>query len=182
MSAQAFFFYIAGVEPCATGMFFTLYELARNPHILHRVHEDIDKLFEQDKEITYENLSKINYIENVMDEAMRLHPPVIILTRKCMQDTVLPFSKIQLKNNMMVQIPIYSIHYDAKYYPNPEVFDPDRFSDEEKEKRPNYTHMPFGEGNRMCLGKLSILILYNIYESTVASQLFACSDENSHCI
>lgn len=49
-------------------------------------------------------------------------------------------------------IPVYAIHHDAEYYPEPEVFDPNRFLPEEVEKRPNMTFLAFGEGPRICLG------------------------------
>lgn len=59
---------------------------------------------------------------------------------------------------------MYSIHNDPKYYPNPEVFDPERFTTEEKDKRPNGTFLPFGDGPRHCIGNIlycSIIIDYS---------------------
>lgn len=50
---------------------------------------------------------------------------------------------------------MYSLHHDPKYYPNPDIFDPDRFTPEEKSKRPNGTFLPFGDGPRHCIGIFS---------------------------
>jgi cytochrome P450 len=50
-------------------------------------------------------------------------------------------------------IPVMALHHDPKYYPEPERFDPERFSEEEKQKRTHYVYLPFGEGPRICIGK-----------------------------
>lgn len=53
-----------------------------------------------------------------------------------------------------VMIPVYSIHHDPEIYPKPEIFDPDRFTEENKSRRPHYAYLPFGSGPRNCIGKL----------------------------
>jgi hypothetical protein len=60
-----------------------------------------------------------------------------------------------------VYIPVFALHHDPKYYPNPEKFDPERFSEENKQNRPNYTYLAFGEGPRMCMGKKNSLDIRN---------------------
>lgn len=59
-----------------------------------------------------------------------------------------------------VHIPVLGIHRDAQYYPNPEEFNPENFSQENKAIRPDYTWMPFGEGPRMCIGKSGIIQVF----------------------
>lgn len=57
-----------------------------------------------------------------------------------------------IEKGQKIVIPMSSIHHDPKYYPDPNVFDPERFTKEEKSKRPNCTFIPFGEGPRHCIG------------------------------
>jgi cytochrome P450 family 6 len=53
---------------------------------------------------------------------------------------------------IMVVIPVVAMHHDPKYYPDPDRFDPERFSEVEKKKRPHFSYLPFGEGPRICIG------------------------------
>lgn len=77
-----------------------------------------------------------------------------MLNRICTKDYKIDNTNIIIKKGTRVIIPILGLHSDPKYFPNPEIFDPERFSDEETVKRIPYTYMPFGEGPRHCIGKL----------------------------
>nr|AGO62008.1 cytochrome P450 CYP321A10 [Spodoptera frugiperda] len=151
LSAQALFFFAAGVEPCANAIYATLYLLSVHPEILEDVHQEIDKHFEKyNNNITYDVICEMEYTEKVLSEAMRMFPPIGFLTRQCVQDTVLPVGNIPVQKGTKIFTPIYDIHHDPELYPDPEVFDPERFS---KDRRPNDDiYMPFGMGNRTCIG------------------------------
>ena len=90
-------------------------------------------------------------------ETLRKYPVVPILDRVCCSDYKLPAATgngtITLPAGIGVYIPVLALHHDPTYFPEPEKFDPDRFTEENKQSRPNYTYIPFGEGPRMCLGK-----------------------------
>lgn len=76
---------------------------------------------------------------------------------------------------MLILVPVHAIHHDEEYYPDPEKFDPDRFTEEEIAKRPAYTYMPFGEGPRICIGlrfamlqiKIGLVLLLRQYRFRV---------------
>jgi len=70
-----------------------------------------------------------------------------------------PDDTLVIKKGTKVLIPAYAIHHDYRYYPDPETFDPERFSPEEKAKRPNGTYMPFGDGPRLCIGMYFVTLV-----------------------
>jgi hypothetical protein len=86
-----------------------------------------------------------------------MYPIISFLERKCCSDYLLPAPTgtgiITLPAVTGVYIPLLGLHFDATYFPEPQKFDPDRFTEENKHSRPNYTYIPFGEGPRMCIGK-----------------------------
>jgi len=69
------------------------------------------------------------------------------------QPYIIPDTTAELDEGVRVVIPVYAIHHDPRYYPEPDRFDPERFSDEAKSFRPHFTFLPFGEGPRNCIGK-----------------------------
>ncbi|XP_046976581.1 cytochrome P450 6k1-like [Vanessa cardui] len=153
LAAQAFFFFIAGVEPTAFAMFATLVELGKNPEIQKRLHEEIDEAFEKcDGKLTFDVISNMNYLDMVMSEAMRIHPPIGFLSRLCTEDTVLPVGNIKVDKGTRIFTPIYELHHDPAYHPDPEVFNPERFSKENLKNMIDVTFQPFGKGNRICVG------------------------------
>jgi cytochrome P450 len=93
----------------------------------------------------------------VFTETLRKYPSLPFLERKCCSDYELPAPNgngtITLPAGTGVYIPAFGLHYDPTYVPEPEKFDPARFTEQNKRSRPNYTYIPFGEGPRMCIGK-----------------------------
>ncbi|XP_013148732.1 PREDICTED: cytochrome P450 6B5-like [Papilio polytes] len=152
LAAQAFFFFVAGVEPSATAMFAILVELGRNPEPLKRLHEEIDSTFDKYNKITYDILTEMEYLDMVYNEGIRMYPPIGTLVRKCIKDTVLPTGNLKVEAGTKVFTPIFEIHHDPKYYPDPEVFNPERFSRENLKNLNSNAFMPFGEGKRLCIG------------------------------
>ena len=90
-------------------------------------------------------------------ETLRKYPVIPFLDHMCCTDYKLPAPSgngtITLPAGTGIYIPILGLHHDPKYFPEPENFDPDRFTEKKKHSRPNYTYIPFGEGPRMCIGK-----------------------------
>jgi len=100
-------------------------------------------------------------------ETFRLHPPVPVLNRVCTQKYTIADSNITLNVGDKLIIPIYSLHRDPKYYSDPEIFDPERFTEENVSSRLHGTFLPFGDGPRICIGKylhlIPILHFYHNY-------------------
>ncbi|VVC43867.1 Cytochrome P450, E-class, group I,Cytochrome P450,Cytochrome P450, conserved site [Cinara cedri] len=152
--ANAFVMFAAGFETVSTAMSFCLYELALKKHIQDRLREEIkSKMSKNNGVIDSEFLIDLNYLDMVLAETLRKYPPTFALFRKASQDYCVPNDSLIIEKGQKIIIPIYSLHYDAKYFPDPEIFDPHRFSPEEKSKRQSGTYLPFGDGPRICIGK-----------------------------
>ncbi|XP_044261565.1 cytochrome P450 6a2-like [Tribolium madens] len=179
IAAQCFVFFLAGFETSSTTMTFALYEMAKNQEIQNKVREEISTVLKKhDGKITYESIQDMKYMNQVIDETLRKYPPVPFVTRKCIADYKIPDEDIVIDKGTTVMIPILGIHYDKDYYPNPEKFDPERFTEENKNARHHYAHIPFGEGPRICIGmrfglmqsKVGLTSLLKNYKFTVSKK------------
>nr|CAD7446875.1 unnamed protein product [Timema bartmani] len=148
--AQAFVFLAAGFETSSTTTTFALYELALNPDIQNKLrHEIITVLEKHDRKVI---IRRYDGDELPGYETLRKYPALPFLDRSAQVDYKIPGTNDILEKGMTVFIPIFGIHYDPKYYPNPEIFDPERFSAKNKNDIPRYANLPFGEGPRNCIG------------------------------
>lgn len=153
-AAQAFVFFAAGFETSSSAMTFALYELAKNPEVQKKLQAEIDDVVRKNGyDVPYEAIHNMEYLEAVINESLRMYPPVGSLFRECTKDYKIPELGIKIEKGTAVNIPILGIQNDPDYFPNPEVFRPERFIGEEKAKRDNFLHLPFGEGPRICIGK-----------------------------
>ncbi|KAJ8944238.1 hypothetical protein NQ314_009515 [Rhamnusium bicolor] len=154
IAAQCLIFFTAGFETSSTTMSFALYELATHQEMQEKVRKEINTVFaKHDNQMTYDSLSELKYMKQVIDETLRKYPPVPLTTRQCVKDYKVPDEDVIIEKGTIVMIPISGIHHDEDYYKNPEVFDPERFNEENIAQRPKYTHLPFGEGPRICIGE-----------------------------
>jgi len=103
----------------------------------------------------------------VFTETLRKYPIASFLDRVSCSDYEMPApagtGTITLPAGTGVYIPVFALHHDSIYFPEPEKFDPDRFTEENKCRRPKYTYIPFGEGPRICIGKERHLLAPCVY-------------------
>ena len=158
IAAQSFVFFLGGFDTSSTLMCFVALELALNQDVQERLREEVDEyLAKENGQISYESLTKMEYMEMVVSETLRKYPPLLIIDRVCSGKFQLPptepgMKSVTLNVNDAVWIPIYGLHHDPKYFPEPEKFDPERFSAENKDKINPYVYFPFGLGPRKCIG------------------------------
>lgn len=154
--AQCFLFFFAGFDPISNHLGFTTYELAVNPDVQQKLFEEITEVEFglNGKKITYDQLQKMKYLDMVISESLRKWPPIALTDRLCVKDYMYEEDgvKLKIKKGMMVAVPSISLHYDEKYFPKSEVFDPERFNDENKRNIKPGTYLPFGIGPRNCIG------------------------------
>lgn len=179
LAAQAFIFFLAGFETTSTALTFSLYELAINPDIQTKARHLIQEVYRKyNGQFTYEMMIELSYVERIIEETLRKYAPTPISNRSTNNNYRIPGTDIIIEKGTTIFIPVHAIHHDPEYYPNPEKFDPDRFSSEEKMKRDPMTFLAFGEGPRNCIGlrfalmqtRVALIILLNNFEFSVGSK------------
>ncbi|XP_049778135.1 probable cytochrome P450 6a13 isoform X1 [Schistocerca cancellata] len=151
--AQSVLFLLAGYETSSTLLSYASYELALSPDVQEKARNEVKNVLSKYGGVcTYEALNEMNYLENVLSEALRMHPPVARIDRMCTKPYTIPGTDVKIDVGDSVSIPVMGLHYDPQYYPDPYKFDPDRFVAEEKLKRPSHVYLPFGGGPRNCIG------------------------------
>ncbi|KAJ0176625.1 hypothetical protein K1T71_007804 [Dendrolimus kikuchii] len=151
IDAQCLLFLIAGYETSSTLLSFAIYTMATRPDLQEKLRVHVIEVT-HGKEIDYELLSQLTYLEAFLLETLRMYPPVARVDRTCTKPYTLPNSSVHLDVGDVVSIPIYGIHMDADHYPEPHEFRAERFIGDEKKERPSHLFLPFGAGPRNCIG------------------------------
>ncbi|KAJ2951467.1 hypothetical protein O0L34_g13619 [Tuta absoluta] len=152
ITAQALLFYAAGFETSSSTMSFMLYELAWNLDVQERCYEEIKKVMAKYEEFTYDSLHELEYLSMAFDEALRKHPVVGVLLRQCVHDFEIPELNLTVKEGTKILISVKAIQHDPRYFPEPDKYDPGRFSPERKNSIQSCSYLPFGDGPRNCIG------------------------------
>nr|WET52707.1 cytochrome P450 [Phaedon brassicae] len=145
-------FMFAGYDTSSIAMAFILYLLAQNPRVQEKVVQEQIDIFGSltpDEPINYDHLQRMRYLETVMMESLRLYPSAPLIGRMLSDDIHLE-NGIVLPKSCVVLLYIYGCHHNPKYFPEPEKFIPERF---EKDDIESNTYLPFGTGQRVCIGK-----------------------------
>jgi cytochrome P450/NADPH-cytochrome P450 reductase len=153
--AQCITFLIAGHETTSGLLSFALYELIRKPKFLEQAYEEVDRVLgaEVNALPTYAQIHQLPYVSQILEETLRLWPTAPAFTRRPYKDTVLG-GRYKVEANSAVVVLTGMLHRDPKIWgDNPEAFDPDRFSPENRAKIPPNAYKPFGTGQRACIGR-----------------------------
>mmetsp|Transcript_17543 Transcript_17543/g.38341 ORF Transcript_17543/g.38341 Transcript_17543/m.38341 type:complete len:614 (+) Transcript_17543:181-2022(+) len=167
---------VAGHETTAAVLTWSLFELSKSPEIMTKALEEVDRVV-GDRDPTYEDIKEMKYIRLVVAESLRMYPQPPLLIRRCRAEDKMPAGagrEATVIRGMDIFMPLYNIHRDERFWPNPDTFDPERFTrpyknpdipewkgfDPEKWSKflyPNeiasdFAFMPFGAGARKCVG------------------------------
>jgi len=148
-------FFSDGYESASFVVSVLLYYLTVYPETQVKLQEEIDDLMEskeEGEEINAEDITNMNYLDQVINEGLRL-APVAFTGRTCTKEWQIPGDSFVVPKGTRVIIPIAGLHFDSKYWQNPTKFDPERFSSENKSNIDSITFQTFGSGPRQCLGK-----------------------------
>lgn len=152
---NAVVFFIAGNETTASTLSYITYCLATNMDVQEKLIAEIDEVLGEG-EATYEDVNKLQYLDKVIQETMRLYPIAPRTDRICKEACTI--KGVDIPAEMGIMIPISNLQKDPEVWPEPEKFDPERFTEEAKANRNPYYYMPFGMGPRICIGmRLALL-------------------------
>jgi cytochrome P450 len=157
-------FLLAGHETTALALSYALYLLSQNAGAQEKLRHEVDRVL-AGRSPSVSEIPSLTFLENVIKETMRLYPPAWTMARTAIAAFELEGYRIPARANVVMSQ--WIMHRDPKFFPEPEKFDPDRWSTSACQKLPRFAYFPFGGGQRMCIGASfatteAALILANI--------------------
>jgi cytochrome P450 len=147
---EAMTLFLAGHETTANALTWAWYLLSQNPEVEARLHAEIDEVL-GGRLPAVADLPRLRYTEAVFAEAMRLYPPAWAIGRQALE--AFPLGDFVVPAKAMVLMSQWVMHRDARFWPEPERFEPERWTPEAKASRPKFAYFPFGGGARVCIGE-----------------------------
>jgi cytochrome P450 len=155
----------AGAETSAHALSWTWYLLGQHPEVTRHVHAELDTVL-RGRTPTLQDLPDLPYSRMVLDEALRLYPPSVVLPRQAnAPDEIGGYA---IPKDAVVVISQYVTHRHPEFWSEPEQFQPERFTPAEETRRHRCAYIPFGEGPRMCIGKPFALMEMHLVLATIA--------------
>ncbi len=148
---EAMTLFLAGHETTANLLTWTWYLLAQHPEVEARLHAELDAVLEDGRAPATQDLPRLVYTEMVVSESMRLCPPAWAVGRLAIKECEI--GGYHIPQGALVLVSQYVMHRDARFFPDPEAFDPERWTPATKETRPPFAYFPFGGGPRRCIGE-----------------------------
>jgi cytochrome P450 len=147
---EALTIFLAGHETTANALTWTWFLLSQNPDVETRLHREVDSVLGR-RIPSYEDLQSLPYTRMVLAESMRLYPPAWAIGRRALE----PFDArgFTIPRRSVILMSQYIMHRDSRFFPDPQRFDPDRWTPEASAGRPKFSYFPFGGGNRVCIGE-----------------------------
>ena len=147
---QILTFLMVGHETTATALMWTWYLLSENPEVATKLYSEVDHVL-GDRLPSGQDCDRLPYTRMVFAESMRLYPPVWLLTRRAVRDVKI--NGFVIRSGSYVHLSPFVMHRDPRYFPEPERFDPERWTPEAVAARPKFSYFPFGGGSLQCIGE-----------------------------
>jgi cytochrome P450 len=162
---EAMTIFLAGHETTANALTWTWYLLSQAPDVERRVHEEADRVL-AGRLPTVSDVDQLPYMTRVITESMRLYPPAWLVGRRSINHYTIGDYAVPPRS--IVVMSQWIVHRDARHYPDPERFDPDRWTPEFKARLPRFAYFPFGGGPRQCIGESFAWMELTLLVATVA--------------
>ncbi len=140
---------VAGHETSSNALSWLLYLLSSRPDCLQRVREEFDAVL-GDAPLSHGDVAKCTFATQVIQEGLRLYPPFWMVDRVAMADDQV--GDLPIPQGSTVIVFVYGAHHARQHWPDPEIFDPERFIKGSEKLRTPFTYLPFGGGPRVCIG------------------------------
>jgi cytochrome P450 len=158
---------LAGHDTTALTLTYTWYLLSQHPEVRDRVHDELGTVV-GDGRPTMDDVREFEYVEWVIDEAMRLYPPVYTIFREPTTDVEL--SGYAIPEGTALMLPQWAVHRSPRFWEDPDSFDPERWRPDRVRDRPRFAYFPFGGGPRHCIGKHLAKLEAQLILATTASR------------
>jgi cytochrome P450 len=164
---EAVTIFLAGHETTAVALSWTFALLARHPAVADKLHAELDEVLGE-QEPTVDDLPRLDYTQRVLSESMRLFPPAWMIGRQAIAD--LELLGYDVPAGTVLLLPPFLVQRDARWWPDPRRFDPDRWTPEAEATRPKYAYFPFGGGPRLCIGETFAWMEGELLLATIAQR------------
>ena len=159
-------FFVAGHETTSNALTWTWALLSQHPDVEARLHAEVDEVLGE-RPPALADLPRLPYTLRVIKESMRLYPPAWTLNiRRAAADTAI--GPYPIRRGDRIWIAPFVLHRRPAWFPDPERFDPDRWTPEREKALPRYAYMPFGGGPRVCIGNGFALMEAHLIVAAVA--------------
>jgi len=158
----------AGHETTATALTWTWYLLCQHPEVYQRMQQEIDSVL-QGRTPSYADLARLPYCLQVFKEALRLYPPAYAFSRRALRDVEIDGYRVP--KGWVVLLAPYTLHRREEFFPEPETFDPERFTPAREKQLPRYAFLPFGAGPRICIGLHFAMMEGQLLLATIAQRV-----------
>lgn len=158
---------LGGHETTAMALTWTWFLLSQHPDVEHRLHAELDTVLSGQLP-TVEHLEALPYTHMVIQEAMRLYPPVFGFTRFATASDEMAGYTIPARS--IIFLSSYCTHRHSAFWEKPETFDPERFTPERSAGRPRFAYFPFGGGPRQCIGNSFAMLEARLVLATIAQR------------
>lgn len=138
----------AGIETTALALSWTFHELGRHPDVEARVHAEVDEVL-GGRPVTVDDITRLTYVRQVVDEVLRCYP-LWMLMRRTLEEVEL--GGVRVPAGAEVIVSPHALHHDPASFPDPDRFDPGRWEPARSADLPKGAFVPFGAGNRQCIG------------------------------